>query len=529
MRYDEYIIWIINGVKMTASPRVFISFSSRDLISVRKLFYRLKSQNVNVWDYSQRGDEIPWGKDIPRYLKQQIDASDFFIVLVSENSVNPTLSPYTKLELAYVIEKDWHTQGRILPLVLLNNPPRKWYNEFKVLNEIMRLDLNPDETKQFEETIAKISRFLNVPYVSPFLSHTRLPFSERFQTEIKQWGLSISLHEELMLIIDTFYQQYAANDFLSAKKTISYFLLACFHRIPKLRPYYPLIVKGVCELHLGKFLEAEETFLEAIKHPLQDENAYGGLGQVYFRQHRFEEALQAFDEALKLCPVEFNREILFNKLGAEIELGHAIKNISFLDSFDLSKLTKEEWLNFFNMKGIAHYKRGEITAAIEIFNDMRMKKRYNAATVIYNYLALKELGNIEKSINLLQTEAVKFPDITLYHYLAQGFWQLHRDKESISIYEQKILKMKPHFRQFWIEYARMLKLSSQKKMKSVCLRVLDQRYFPLPTTKEDFFYDGFANFLLEKHQRAFYDFERSKNYCEYYYDQVLEFAEAANN
>jgi tetratricopeptide (TPR) repeat protein len=507
---------------MAVSPRVFISFSSKDRRFVRKLFFRLKSQNVDVWDYSQSGSEIPLGKEIPDILKEKINQSDFFIPILSKNSMDPTVGRYVRIELEHALSKGLLKQGRILPLVLMSNPPKAWENEYSSLESTMHLDIDPDDQRQFEESIARISATLKVPYIPPFVSHERFPFSERFEREIKTWNLEIALFNELLVIVNEFSRQYNDAEYFEANQTITYFLLTCRYRLPKFKPYYPLIVKGVCDLHLGNFIEAEETFIEATHHSLSDENSHGGLGQVYFRQGRYEESLKAYEEALQRCPAEENKEILFNILGTLLKSGHKPIDISFMKRFDESKMTKEERINFLNMKGIAFFNLQDFESAKGVFEKMKIDGAYDSTTVIYHYQSLTAMGRGKDGLKLLQNESEKLGTTAVLHYLAHAYWHEGRDDEAIQVYENKLLKMQPKSRQYWIEYARMLKQGNPRKMKETCIDMLTGRSFPLPKSLEDFYYDGFANFLIGENQRARYDFERSGDFCEYYYDQIRD-------
>ncbi|MBN2103768.1 tetratricopeptide repeat protein [bacterium] len=505
---------------MSSSPKVFISFSSKDKPYVRKIFYRLKSQNIDIWDYSHRGEEIPLGGHIPTVLREQIDQSDFFITVLSKYSMDPEIGRYTTLEVEYVLSKGWQRQGRILPLLLLNHKPGKWADGYESLRDTMYLEVDTENPKCFEEAVAKIAKHLSVPYIPLFIAHSRLPFSGRFDEEIKGWNLPNAVYQELMLIIHDFSHHYAEYDYIAAEKHITYFLLYCGYNIPGLKPYYPLIVKGVCHLHLGEFAEAEQAFLDAVHHPLCDENSYGGLGQVYFRQKRYEEALKAFNQALKMCPPEHNLEIWFNILGALIQSGQEITDFSFLDAFDVSALSESERINYLNMKSIAFYKKKDYDKALNFLTAMRQQKTYNVTTVIYIHLVLKEMENQEDALAILEEESDHFTESLLDHYLALFYFYLGMDQKAIKVYEEKLLHYRPPSRQFTIEYARIMKYYDQLKMRRVCEEVLNRDYFPIPKTKEDFFYDGYANFLLENHERAKYDYERSEDFCDQYYNQL---------
>ena len=72
-----------------------------------------------------------------------------------------------------------------------------------------------------------------------------------------------------------------------------------------------------------------------------------------------------------------------------------------------------------------------------------------------------------------------------------------------------------------VEYARILNAAGDKRMlRDVCEMVLSRKYFKNPRTNEDFYYDGFANYLLGNHERARYDYERCSGFIEKYYDEL---------
>lgn len=99
---------------IAANVRVaFISHSSKDKPFVRKLAADLVAAGVNVWIDEQR---IRVGDSIPERVAQGVAESDFFLVLISKNSVD---SAWVKKELnqalVHEIEK---RRVRVMPLLL---------------------------------------------------------------------------------------------------------------------------------------------------------------------------------------------------------------------------------------------------------------------------------------------------------------------------------------------------------------------------------------------------------------------------
>jgi len=77
-------------------------------------------------------------------------------------------------------------------------------------------------------------------------------------------------------------------------------------------------------------------------------------------------------------------------------------------------------------------------------------------------------------------------------------------------------------RQFLTEFARMLDaVGRQAEARAVCEQHLRDSMAEPPRTREDFYYDGLANYLLGRHERARYDFERSEGFSPDYYDSLV--------
>jgi hypothetical protein len=64
-------------------------------------------------------------------------------------------------------------------------------------------------------------------------------------------------------------------------------------------------------------------------------------------------------------------------------------------------------------------------------------------------------------------------------------------------------------------------LGDKREAREVTAPMLDGRSFPTPSTPDDFFYDGFANWFHGRHERADYDFERSGSPPSERYDGMI--------
>ncbi len=92
---------------------------------------------------------------------------------------------------------------------------------------------------------------------------------------------------------------------------------------------------------------------------------------------------------------------------------------------------------------------------------------------------------------LLAEVAEQFDDAAIWQKLAWFHWHDQQDAQAIGLYRDHVLRLLPHSRRCWVEYARMVGIQDRSLMGDACRRVLDSRYFKLPEAEEDYYYaDG---------------------------------------
>ena len=122
---------------MILSKKVFLSYATPDFEAAKKLYDDLRHAEVDVWldRYSILPGQL-WKEEI----KKAINTSKFFLMLLSENSINQP--GYLEVELDYEFEKfdEISDEGKILIPVRLN--------EFEINNARLRklswINLSPD-------------------------------------------------------------------------------------------------------------------------------------------------------------------------------------------------------------------------------------------------------------------------------------------------------------------------------------------------------------------------------------------------
>jgi len=504
---------------MTRGLKLFVSFSSRDQNAVRMLFSALALQHIDVWDYSREGEKLALGRPIEESLAEKIALCDYFFAVVSANSADPNLGRYPDFEVHCALENGLADRRRLLPLLLLTNPPNEWSGSYKRIEGLLCVKFNPSEQEKFDDAVRRICDYLSMPYVPPILNDPRVFFSRRFQQELNSQELSTADYWELMKIIIGSAERVAENSWDEAGKLISLFLELSKFKVPQTRFYYPHIIKGVCELQAGSYKSAELTFAHATEHPLHDETSFGGLGHAYFYQDRYDEALAAFRKALELKPSD--KTIEFNILGALVHAAAPFGEATVPETFDDPQLSPEDHIRVGKLRGIALIARGEYEDAVNTFELMATRAPMDAASAIYYSRALEACGRVNEAIAILHREATRQDDLNTYHHLADAYLRAKMIPEALHIYENKLCVPGCWTRQYLVEYARVLSAVGGAKncatMREVCTQVLDEENFgDSPTTPKDFYYMGFANYLLGNHELARYDYKRCGRLFEYY-------------
>jgi tetratricopeptide (TPR) repeat protein len=504
---------------MTQGLKIFVSFSSKDEDTIRMLFSALAVQHVDVWDYSREGEKLPLAHALEESLAGKIKSCDYFLAVVSASSTNALLGRNTEFEVRSALEAGLSKRGKLLPLLLVTSPPAEWRGAYKELEGLLRVELNPSDQRQFDDAIRRICEYLSVPYVPPILNDPRVFFSRRFQQEMNSQKVTPAEYVDLMNIIIGCAEKVTQNEWEEAGRLISLFLTLSVFKVPGVQFYYPQIIRGVCELQAGHFETAERAFAQATEHPLHDENSFGGLGHAYFYQHRYSDALAAFRKALELQPSD--KSIKFNIVGALLHAGASVGGVTLPDILDRMELSSEDRVKFDKMEGIALLEQGEYENAIKVFERMANRAQLDAASAIYYSRALEACGRVDEATDILRREATLQDDLNLYHHLADAYLKADMILEGLYVYEDILCRPGCCTRKYLVEYARILKavdgLMNRMKMQEVCGRVLDPKNFDdSPPTAEDFYYMGFANYLLGNHELAHYDYQRSGRLFEYY-------------
>ncbi len=511
---------------MTQPVKIFVSFSGQDQLDVRKLFDALRAQGFDVWDYSRAGQELPLGRLLDEGLTERIADCDYFIAVVSANTTDEVIGRNTLFEVERAVEMRLTERERLLPLLLLNRQPGEWSGAYRQLERLMRVEVDPRQQDSVEEAVRRVCGYVDVDYVPPLLRDPRVFFSSRFMQELDEMHtvpLTNSQFSDLKGVMGQCLEQVVRKDWAAALEEIGLFMLSSDRMIrkPEERFYYPQIIKGVCELQLGEYAKAEETFRAATRHARRDELAYAGLGHTYHSQQRYTEAVVAFQEALSINPAD--RDIEFNILGTLLETGMWFSDDAVLKHYDTLELSPEDRFKINKVRGILLYRQGRYRAAAELFGAMKPEELDDACADYYSS-ALEESSRHAEAIAVLRAVAERLHNANLYHHLARAHLRMDDVESSRQVYEQHLCRAPQRRHQFLIEYARILRAfgdgdKDEERLRELCEAVLTPACFPATEIgSEEFFYMGFANYLLGKHELARYNFAQSAGFCEKYYD-----------
>ncbi|HEX8247014.1 MAG TPA: TIR domain-containing protein [Pyrinomonadaceae bacterium] len=550
---------------MPESPgKLFISYSSKDQTDVNKLFSALAMQEIEAWDYSDPEHDLALARQLKASLREKIDSCQYFIAVVSPNSLDEEIGKYPHFEVRYAVESGRFQPGGILP-VLINAPApeESWTGAYSKLKELKHIKLDLLDEEKFERSIDAICNWLSKKYMpSPILTDTVFLIRksakelEKIQLSNKEKNtpLPAGQFKELMNLLNECAKQAALGQWEQVKLGILWFLGKLKKIDPEAQIYHPIIIKAGCEFNLKQYENAEKTYLEAtttLSNNSLNWLGYAGLGHARASMHRFDEAIEAFEQALAFgARRDAERretdldDIKINLLGAILQseterLDEALLNKydfeTVLNKYDRSELSPAERRNFFTIKGMFYYKTGNYEVAEQAFQELGLDNLDETAAIYYS-LALGELGKDSEAVKILESyiadkleTADKSNIAALYYYLTGAYFRIDEIEKGLKIYKDVLCNPSPANRDYWsrkffICYALTLKAFDDEKYKkeihSICEKVLDGKFFPSPMTKEEYYYTGFANYLLGRDERAKYDFARSEDFSDDYYDKL---------
>jgi Flp pilus assembly protein TadD len=509
---------------------VFVSFTKRggDGEFIRRLIARLEEQPLVVWKYEDDEEEIPGGQDIPAYLRQQIEGARLFVPVVSLASFQ---SAYTRLELEFALHQ--HATGRmrhIIPLVshrVYAEWKEPWPDVYQDLERLRHRVVEFDSPTSLEEAIIALCADAGVDYRPPLPQDPRLPFLDRFVAEIREkcprrGDREIGIYRRLMIVIGQFAEAFEHEQFERARWLMQLLGMMCEFEFPDENFYYPHVVRGVCELLAGQREAAEDTFQRLRQNPLADESVYGALGYLYQQRRDYAGAKQCYQEALRFCPHDPAAKVglVVNSILAGEALNPELESL-LRDADQCVLPTDDDRKALCAAKAIALASGGHFSEASRLLNEMAQANELDAATVVHFTRWLQRHGRLRAAVQLLEQFRSCSDDAALLQQLTY-FTAFQGDLAGALQYAWQLVVREPSHRQYRVDAAQLAwRLGDVAKARDVCAPLLNSQLVAPPQSANDFFLDGFAQWICGNVERANYDFQRSGFPHEKHYSRLL--------
>ncbi|MBN1576765.1 MAG: TIR domain-containing protein [Chitinispirillaceae bacterium] len=503
--------------------RIFISFARSDAGEAATIANDLKEQGFEVWDYALKWKKDDLGYPPPDEFVELMQRATWFIPIVSAASVSPAGGKYAVRELEYALEHDLIIDQRIVPVLLSGSRPKKWLKPFDALEPLEAITIDTGDMRAYLQGIAVLCRRLNVSYKPIVRDRPFLPFWHGFTEEIEQVRTEMEEAWKLMPVITEFDQCWEKGKWQEALDLIAFFLCAVRYGGTMSDLASTWIVKAACEFETGQFASAEESIRTAARVHPGDPAVSGAMGYLHLHRKEYAEARERLNAALAGCEAGDLRGRLYY-LRPLIERGAAlsIDNRNLVLEADPSSWSDEELSGLLNAGEILHFQSGEYEKTIDLFESARERNIHDTVSVIYAHLSCLKLGRRAEAETVLTSalhegrSVSRVNVVPLYYYLAEQYFSADDLKKTLPIYEKHLLRPEAVTRRHIIRYAQILRrLGDKKRMRTQCIRMLGGM-FPSPKNCEDFYYDGFAQYLLGNTDRAQYDFERSRHFDSYY-------------
>ncbi len=508
---------------------LFISFSSQDNAAVRELMSGLKLQEFDFWDYSDQVEAIEIGKNLPGKMLAQIDKADYFVILLSPNSMSPTSGQFVKLELEYAINQGFLQQNRILPLIMAEKEITSWPSPFNKLSEIKHINLDVSDLIQFQQALALFCENLGKPYQPIIDPHPRLPFWKLFRDEAMALKHSRSVHIQLMMMLTHFNRKFQAGEITEAYEIISLFIALARYWIPGQTFFYPWIVKSVCERSLDLWDEAEKSLREAEKVKPNSENAYGGLGSIYFHRKEYLKSHEYFKRSYELCPENQNLDEVLNyavsfiALEREVPQKLVIRILQLDDALYKDERYVDERCKIINTQAILLQQSGRRDEAAAKFALLENTGLADLTTFTRHYNLLMEEGKKSAALSVLLHGIHLLADknaahhIYLYNRLANHYWDTGDFELAESIYKNKLLPHPAIDPYTLLRFAQFQQLRNHaNECEKICRSFLENKKFLPANSAAYFYYSGYAHYLLGQEALAQHDYERCGHFDDYY-------------
>jgi len=170
---------------------------------------------------------------------------------------------------------------------------------------------------------------------------------------------------------------------------------------------FTLMRRGSVLLQQGRYQDALEAFEEASQHQPGNATVYNMIGLCHLKMVQYDQALQSFSNSINLVPsftdARNNRGATYLAMGQ-----YRLAEVDFMAVLGDSTYP-HRWEAYYNL-GMTYLQRGRLGAAEE-----NLRRAATAPSPIFDaFLRLAEISvekqNIDNAIDLLEEAMLKFPD-----------------------------------------------------------------------------------------------------------------------
>jgi tetratricopeptide (TPR) repeat protein len=165
-------------------------------------------------------------------------------------------------------------------------------------------------------------------------------------------------HTDLMIILGEFNEYYKLGEdgMSGALFLITYFLMSWQYKKIKYTPFYPWIVKAVCETELEKYDEAMKSYEQAGTIRPGNQDVIGGIGTLYFITQNYRKAADCFERIIRTNTTEdvSNARINLIITKQSMDVLITIEEEKFLFSVNVDKYPDDLKIKIFNAQAIQY-------------------------------------------------------------------------------------------------------------------------------------------------------------------------------
>lgn len=504
--------------------KTFVSFSSRDNLFVRHLLARLYILGFNPWDYSLEGSELPVGRPIDLSLKEKIQNSTLFVVIISNNTI---ASEHCRNEVARAI--GLHAEGRICIVPLLDrtylDSQRDWPGPFAELKSknLRYCNINVDKPLEAESALLEICQEVRKRYEPPAEDTSNFPFLTRLYKELvglvpDKEDKGNSIYRHLYCAQIHFIAAVKRADYAEAFRKIQRIVTTLDDEFSSEQFYYPIIAKGVCQVECGDLLEALKTFRSLENHPLRDDNVSAGIGYVLCRQGKCREAAEIYLDAL-----------LSNRSDIALLHGYTVNSL-----FAGNKITYERVCNWVSdwksddpvllsriseMKGLALLSEARHSEAVRYFSELANDMHGQLGVIIQWSDALLRDNRVSEALEVLESFHEHFPEnVSFLEQVARILRVQHNPARYIEVMDQLIQLEPNEWKHVMKKALALLQLGRENDGRKLAEDIIGRGR---PQSDGDSYYRGMAFYLVGDLVHAEQDFRDSKRNERWEYSKLI--------